>query len=253
MSESAEIVLPHHLPAPPQLEHSAAADRLRAMLDSLDARHRQLAQDAVCVGIYLLQMKAALPHGQFGQWAQVAAGKRERQCRYYMALASKFLAVSRVTVPELQASSQMLLGLEVDTVSAEAAQVKFDKFIKGRNLEGLLRDYDIVRRGGNQRPFHQEKPAPAALTPEAIASREENALKEALGSLAAQLEGLRSLLTNQVIWDVFQRNNRMDLLEAAIIQTREIHDNAAERLKRERANEAAASQLAPAPRRTARR
>lgn len=162
-----------HLDAADQKRNSFVFDanslteRVRQMFTHLDGLEKERAMKAVLCGIYLAEIKAKTPHGEFSGWLASNFPSSVRKGQYYMALAAKFSRSSKLLLPELIAANQISLALEAPDATGEALMAKLDKFVGTSGLTDLLRKHGIVKQGGNQRPA-----LPAPATPEAAAAQE---------------------------------------------------------------------------------
>src|SRR4051812_30163013 len=69
---------------------SNVAARIRATAEHIRQRVRQTLLGIVEVGSDLLEVKEALPYGQFGPWLRAEFGWTERMARNFMAVAERF-------------------------------------------------------------------------------------------------------------------------------------------------------------------
>lgn len=148
---------------------NSLTERVRQMFTHLDGLEKERAMKAVLCGIYLAEIKAKTPHGEFTAWLASNFPNSGRRAQHYMALAAKFSRSSKLLLPELIAANQISLALEAPDATGEALMAKLGKFVGNSGLTDLLRKHGIVKQGGNQRaalPGPTAGDTPAAPAPE---------------------------------------------------------------------------------------
>lgn len=117
----AEIGLPGFdygaLPAEVRIEAKAAAERIKERMRGA----------VVEVGADLIQVKARLPHGEFGKWLKAEFAMTERSAQNYMAAAE--IASKCETVSVLKAKTLYLLA--APSTPEPARQEIVDRFVAG--------------------------------------------------------------------------------------------------------------------------
>ncbi len=83
---------------------------VRSRTATMRARGQRLCADLVGMGNDLLDVKASLPHGQFGAWLETEFGWSERTARNYMALAETFGRLDSATLAGAEPTALYLLA-----------------------------------------------------------------------------------------------------------------------------------------------
>jgi hypothetical protein len=193
-----------------QLQRSAVAQ-----LAAVPQMERQAAAHAILAGMSLHRVKASLPHGEFGKWLkQIPTGggnaedqKRtsgsflnvtERQCQFYMKLATTFVAKAKVTAPDVLAlpGDQTQLALEGGEGEARVFFSKLSKFVGSKSLNELLAEHEIKtgkKLGGKREAGETDEDAPPAVpTAEDLAAQAKTELSDWLE------QGRQLLITDNV-------------------------------------------------------
>lgn len=162
---------------------------------------REAAARAILAGLTLHRVKASLAHGEFGKWlnqirttgANLGDQQKrttgsllditDRQCQFYMKLATVFVAKARVTKPDLLAlpGDQTQLLLEGGEGEAREFFSKLSKFVGGKSLNELLSDHGIKgakKLGGARATTDDNPPPPAVPTAEELAAQAKTELAD---------------------------------------------------------------------------
>jgi hypothetical protein len=146
--------------SPDQIRNSFVFDaeetgaRAKAMLGHIEGLKKERAVKALLVGIYLHQVKIALPHGEFNAWCTAQLGNSKRKAELYMSLAAKFSRSAKLLLPELIGANQLSLDLaNVQDEGGRAILGKLDAFVGELGLTELLRHHGVISplgaRGGS--------------------------------------------------------------------------------------------------------
>lgn len=90
---------------------------------AIRTRMQRTAQDIIDIGRDLLEVKARLPHGQFGAWLQAEFGLSERSARRFMRAAQLYGGKSD-TVADLPAKTIYALSEGKNTLPCEPEQIE---------------------------------------------------------------------------------------------------------------------------------
>lgn len=190
--------------------------RVRQMFAHLDGLEKERSMKAILCGIYLAEIKAKTPHGEFTAWLATNFQNSARRAQHYMALAAKFSRSSKLLLPELIAANQISLALEAPDATGEALMAKLGKFVGNHGLTDLLRKHGIVKQGGNQRPDTPALAGPAKEpTAEELAEAEERAAGAAFQSASDLLSKAETVLLGEVVWASLTLQSA-ELLEARL-------------------------------------
>lgn len=173
--------------------------RARAMLEHVEALKTEHSQKAVLAGVYLRQVKAVLPHGEFESWKKKYFPKSRSMIAYLMSLAEKFSRSAKVMMPELVAAQQLSLDLQAPKGAGQAFKQKLVKFVGSLGLTDLLRRHGILKKGGKKTKqgtgdggqAKGETPA-ASLSPEALA----------YGQMVEAVEAAQATLLDETRWSL---------------------------------------------------
>lgn len=196
---------------------NSLTQRVHAMFANLDGLQKERAMKAVLCGLYLAEIRAKTPHGEFVPWMHANFPSSVRKAQYYIQLAGKFAKSAKLLLPELIATEQISLQLTTDDATAQAALAKLEKFVGNTGLTELLTRHGIVKRGGNQRLA--ALPAPASSdAPPAIADEAKEA-QEATRAVFTNAEGVIKTAETYLTGDLFWSSITVDsasMIEAKI-------------------------------------
>ncbi|AHF94203.1 hypothetical protein OPIT5_08245 [Opitutaceae bacterium TAV5] len=159
------------------------------MVASVAQMQTKAAMAAVLSGIALHRVKASLKHGEFGKWIKQirTSGANlktaDRQCNYYMRLATAFLEKAKAQKPALLALPGDQTALELgDNHPARDLFTKLERFVGGSSLNELLDKHGIKsapKLGGKRTKGEDtdDGEEPEKISPEELAA----AAKEELG------------------------------------------------------------------------
>lgn len=151
------------------------------MVQSLERREGELADQATLTGVWALAVKRSMKHGQFGPWIKTHCTKiGHRQLGYYMQLAMVFLETGKVELPNLLSLPGDQQRLDLAGSKEETARRLFDavhKFTAGLPLNELLTKHELKKApklGGARLPEGQDDDESAdtpPADPEALAAQ----------------------------------------------------------------------------------
>jgi len=140
---------------------NSLTQRVQAMFANLDGLQKERAIKAVLCGLYLAEIRAKTPHGEFIPWMHQNFPSSVRKAQYYIQLAGKFAKSSKLLLPELIAAEQISLQLTSEDATAQTVMAKLEKFVGHHGLTELLQRHGVVKRGGARTPSAPALPAPA--------------------------------------------------------------------------------------------
>lgn len=155
------------------------------MVQSLERREGELADQATLTGVWALAVKRSMKHGQFGPWIKSHCTKiGHRQLGYYMQLAMVFLETGKVELPNLLSLPGDQQRLDLAGSKEETARKLFDavhKFTAGLPLNELLTKHELKKApklGGARLPEGQddESADTPPADPEALAAQKREEL-----------------------------------------------------------------------------
>jgi hypothetical protein len=201
----------------------AAAVEIRAFL----GRH---VEEAIKVGKRLLEVKVAIPHGEFGRWLAAEFGMSERTARNYMSVAETFGNANRQQLPFLPLRSVYMLAApstppaareqvqrnlnegkpltEADVhavVKAERKRIEAEKRRQEEECRKAHADAAKERRTKAYRERKTKKEAEERAAREAESRKRETAAKEAevliIDALSAEQRRRLAQLLTDAGWD----------------------------------------------------
>jgi hypothetical protein len=107
------------------------AEKARSTAERIRGRLRKTLEDLIEVGSDLLEVKGALPHGQFGRWLKAEFGWSERMAQNFMSVAERFKSAKFAELP-IQPSAAYLLA--APTTPDEARQLAVAKAESGQEI-----------------------------------------------------------------------------------------------------------------------
>ena len=96
------------------------ADYVRNLTGEIRTRGQRMCTELIAIGHDLINVKDALPHGQFGRWLTAEFGWSERTARNYMALAEAFGHLNSATLADSEPTA--LYALAANTVPDEVRE-----------------------------------------------------------------------------------------------------------------------------------
>jgi gas vesicle protein len=79
-----------------ELLETRVAEKVRFIADRIREKVKKTLEDIIEIGNNLLDVKSALPHGQFGPWLQAEFGWGERMAQNFMSVAERFGVKSEI-------------------------------------------------------------------------------------------------------------------------------------------------------------
>jgi len=113
------------------------AERIRATASRIRERVKCTLADLIAIGIGLLDVKDALPHGQFGPWLSAEFGWTDRTARNFMAVAEHFGPKSEM-ISDLAIAPTAAYLLAGPSVPFEARQVAIDRAASGETITAAV-------------------------------------------------------------------------------------------------------------------
>jgi hypothetical protein len=107
------------------------AEKARSAADRIRERLTKTLEDLIEVGSDLLEVKEALPHGQFGPWLKAEFGWSERTAQNFMSVAERFKSANFAELPIQPSAAYMLAA---PAVPDEARQVAIEKAEAGETI-----------------------------------------------------------------------------------------------------------------------
>jgi hypothetical protein len=216
-----------------RFDAEASGKRALAMLQHVDGLRRERAMKATLAGIYLSQVRIALPHGEFEAWAAQHLGKSVRTARNYMQLAAKFSRSAKLLLPEIIGANQLTLDLEAQDNDGRAILAKLDRFVGECGLTELMHRHQVIKQGGARPPAAPALGAGDA--PAGPAPTTEEAEAAARDAVAAALTAAEKTLLAEITW----HDLTLDAAERADALLRDLAAKFHERLLRHRHEHAA--------------
>jgi hypothetical protein len=133
------------------------AEQARSTAERIRGRLRKTLEDLIEVGSDLLEVKEALPHGQFGAWLKAEFGWSERMAQNFMSVAERFKSAKFAELP-IQPSAAYLLA--APAVPDEARQVAIEKAEAGEEIT-FTTAKEIVAEAKKKRRPRRQKAVPA--------------------------------------------------------------------------------------------
>jgi hypothetical protein len=125
--------------------------------DRIPERVKNTVEDIIEVGNDLLDVKEALPHGQFLPWLKAGFGWSERSAQNFMSVAEKFKSAKIADLP-IQPSAAYFLA--APSVPDEARQVAVEKAEAGEEIT-FAAAREIVAEARKKKRPRRQKPVPA--------------------------------------------------------------------------------------------
>jgi hypothetical protein len=129
-------------------------EKARLTAERIRGRLRKTLEDLIEVGSDLLEVKEALPHGQFGAWLKAEFGWSERMAQNFMSVAERFKSAKFAELP-IQPSAAYLLA--APAVPDEARQVAIEKAEAGEEIT-FTTAKEIVAEAKKKRKPRRQKP-----------------------------------------------------------------------------------------------
>jgi hypothetical protein len=120
----------------------AVASMVQSATVDIQAKMRRAAQDIVDIGARLLEVKAALPHGHFGEWLRAEFQWDERQARRFMNVAERFKTDN---LSDLQIAPSALYALAAPSTPDEAREEAVQVAEQGQRV-GTREAKEIIAR-----------------------------------------------------------------------------------------------------------
>jgi hypothetical protein len=131
------------------LLESKIAEKVRSTADRIRGRLKKTLEDLIEVGSDLLEVKEALPHGQFGPWLKAEFGWSERQAQNFMSVAERFKSAKFADLPIQPSAAYMLAA---PAVPDEARQVAIEKAEAGQEITFTTAKEIIAEAKKKRRP-----------------------------------------------------------------------------------------------------
>jgi hypothetical protein len=163
-------------------------ERARAELEWIEHAERMTPVRAIFLGIILAQIRAGLPHGDWGPWMVKHFGAKKSTAYRFISLAKACVADARITMAELVALPEISTDFKPTDPRAHAARglKRIIRWVGPRSLRELQAEY-----GRSNRPAGLiEKAAKKVAMPEA-------ARQLAKAELSQWIEDGRSLLLDE--------------------------------------------------------
>lgn len=188
--------------------------RAKSMFEYVESLKTERSKKAILVGVYLHQVRAALPHGEFDSWKTKHFAKSRSTIGNYMALAAKFSRSAKLLLPEVVAANQLSLDLKAKGSTGEAFMAKLDKFVGNSGLTELMQKHAVIQRGG-YRPSPQPSAPPPETTNDAGDEPFDKAEATAFQKCSDAVEAARKALTNELYWTALTVESA-ELIEAQL-------------------------------------
>lgn len=132
------------------------AEQARSTAERIRERLKKTLEDLIEVGSGLLEVKEALPHGQFLPWLKAEFGWSERMAQNFMSVAEQFKSAKFAELP-IQPSAAYLLA--APAVPDEARQVAIEKAEAGETIT-FTTAKEIVKEAKKKRRPKRQKSVP---------------------------------------------------------------------------------------------
>jgi hypothetical protein len=133
------------------------AEQARSTAERIRGRLRKTLEDLIEVGGDLLEVKEALPHGQFGAWLKAEFGWSERTAQNFMSVAERFKSAKFAELPIQPSAAYMLAA---PAVPDEARQVAVEKAEAGEEIT-VATAREIVAEAKKKKRPRRQKAIPA--------------------------------------------------------------------------------------------
>jgi hypothetical protein len=145
----------------PTFDYSAlppeVAEDLRCVARNIRRRVKRAVADIVEIGLDLLEVKDALPHGQFTPWLQTEFGWSERQARNFMNVAD-WLRPKTAILADLPIQPTAAYLLAAPSVPDEARQEAVERAEAGEHITTAVAQKIVAdARNGRNRPPDADK------------------------------------------------------------------------------------------------
>jgi hypothetical protein len=126
----------------------SAAHRIRHMV-------RQTLEVLIAIGIDLLAVKQALPHGSFGPWLRAEFGWAERTARNFMIVAERF-GTKMAIIADLRIDPTAAYLLAAPSAPEAASEVAIQRAERGERITASVAK-EILSSLREKPPHHQER------------------------------------------------------------------------------------------------
>ena len=129
------------------------AEKARSTAERIRERLKKTLEDLIGVGSDLLEVKEALPHGQFGAWLKAEFGWSERMAQNFMSVAERFKSAKFAELPIQPSAAYMLAA---PAVPDEARQVAIEKAEAGEEITFSAAKEIVAEAKKKRRPRRQK-------------------------------------------------------------------------------------------------